>query len=41
MTAELQKAGIRADKRTEKQLDVDAEELQTQLAQAATEMDTH
>ncbi|MBC7441502.1 MAG: DUF1269 domain-containing protein [Ramlibacter sp.] len=41
VTAELEKAGIRADQRTEKQLDVDAGEFQTQLAAAATEMDTH
>jgi hypothetical protein len=36
ITAELEKAGLRALKRSEKELDVDSKDLQDELATAAT-----
>ena len=38
---ELDKAGLRAAKRTERKLEVDASDLETQLTAAAAELDTH
>ena len=41
ISAELEKAGLHAEKRTEKELSVDSGDLQSQLTQVATQTDTH
>jgi hypothetical protein len=38
---DLDQAGLRAGKRAERQLEVDASDLETQLNAAAAELDTH
>jgi len=41
LAGELEKAGLRAEKRTEKEISVDSEELNAELAAAAAQTDTH